>query len=105
MKIISDIIRLQSDEIVNVYTHMENKCIEKDGKLAIFFSREIIFSYEKFKIIKLYSAILRENKDMDKLKLLGKKILKNIIYFLLRFYLMILYCKFLSLLIYNYLLL
>ena len=71
-------IRLQSDEIVNVYTHMENKCIEKDGKLAIFFSREIIFSYEKFKIIKLYSAILRENKDMDKLKLLGKKILKNI---------------------------
>ena len=74
MKIISDIIRLQSDEIVNVYTHMENKCIEKDGKLAIFFSREIIFSYEKFKIIKLYSAILRENKDMDKLKLLGKKI-------------------------------
>lgn len=78
MKIISDIIRLQSDEIVNVYTHMENKCIEKDGKLAIFFSREIIFSYEKFKIIKLYSAILRENKDMDKLKLLGKKILKNI---------------------------
>ena len=57
---------------------MENKCIEKDGKLAIFFSREIIFSYEKFKIIKLYSAILRENKDMDKLKLLGKKILKNI---------------------------
>jgi len=78
VKIISDIIRLQSDEIVNVYTHMENKCIEKDGKLAIFFSREIIFSYEKFKIIKLYSAILRENKDMDKLKLLGKKILKNI---------------------------
>ena len=78
MKIISDIIRLQSDEIVNVYTHMENKCIEKDGKLAIFFSREIIVSYEKFKIIKLYSAILRENKDMDKLKLLGKKILKNI---------------------------
>ena len=78
MKIISDIIRLQSDEIVNVYTHMENKCIEKDGKLAIFFSREIIFSYEKFKIIKLYSAILRENKDMYKLKLLGKKILKNI---------------------------
>ena len=78
MKIISDMIRLQSDEIVNVYTHMENKCIEKDGKLAIFFSREIIFSYEKFKIIKLYSAILRENKDMDKLKLLGKKILKNI---------------------------
>ena len=82
MKIISDIIRLQSDEIVNVYTHMENKCIEKDGKLAIFFSREIIFSYEKFKIIKLYSAILRENKDMDKLKLLGKKFNNNKNYFI-----------------------
>ena len=57
---------------------MDNYCIEKDGKLSIFFSREIIFSYEKFKIIKLYSAILRENKDMDKLKLLGKKILKMV---------------------------
>ena len=44
----------------------------------MFFSREIVFSYEKYKIIKLLSSIYRENKDFEKLKALGKKILKNI---------------------------
>jgi len=75
-KLLSEVVSLKSDDIACIYTHFEGESIEKDQVLCHLFNRELFQLFEKFKLIKLMSTILKDLLNIEKLKALLKKLMK-----------------------------